>query len=109
MNDLTKLFKLLELTRSMPQSGYALLGLPKGQLSDLAQPAGQRAGVGAPCCDRTGLRYHCFFGDGSFGVGAAVRPLQRCFLAVDGRALRFMAGARGALTRADRRTKVELE
>jgi 5'-deoxynucleotidase YfbR-like HD superfamily hydrolase len=37
MEDFNRLFNLLELTRSMPQSGYALLGLPKDQLSDLAQ------------------------------------------------------------------------
>lgn len=37
MNNLTKLFKLVELTRSQPQYGYALAGIPKGELSDLAQ------------------------------------------------------------------------
>ncbi|HLC44285.1 MAG: hypothetical protein A2722_03435 [Candidatus Doudnabacteria bacterium RIFCSPHIGHO2_01_FULL_50_11] len=37
MNHLTKLFQLLELTRSQPQYGYALAGIPKDELSDLAQ------------------------------------------------------------------------
>ena len=31
------MFNLMELTRSMPQSGYALLGIQKAELSDLAQ------------------------------------------------------------------------
>jgi len=35
--DLARLFRLLELTRSQPQTGYALYGLPKLELSDLAQ------------------------------------------------------------------------
>ena len=37
MQHLSKLFKLLELTRSMPQYGYALGGIKKEELSDLAQ------------------------------------------------------------------------
>ncbi len=37
MDHLAKLFKLLEITRSQPQYGYALAGIPKGELSDLAQ------------------------------------------------------------------------
>src|SRR5579872_6043877 len=37
MNHLAKLFKLLEITRSQPQYGYALAGIPKAELSDLAQ------------------------------------------------------------------------
>ena len=37
MNKLVNLFKLLELTRSQPQYGYALAGIPKAELSDLAQ------------------------------------------------------------------------
>jgi len=37
MNHLAKLFQLLELTRSQPQYGYALAGIPKAELSDLAQ------------------------------------------------------------------------
>jgi 5'-deoxynucleotidase YfbR-like HD superfamily hydrolase len=37
MEHLTKLFRLLEITRSQPQYGYALAGIPKGELSDLAQ------------------------------------------------------------------------
>lgn len=37
MEHLTKLFKLIELTRSQPQYGYALAGIPKQDLSDLAQ------------------------------------------------------------------------
>ena len=36
MKHLTKLFKLLELTRSQPQSGYALAGIPLEDLSSLA-------------------------------------------------------------------------
>lgn len=36
MQHLTKLFKLIELTRSQPQYGYALTGIPKHDLSDLA-------------------------------------------------------------------------
>lgn len=37
MNNLPRLFKLMELTRSMPQYGYVLGGMKKEQLSDLAQ------------------------------------------------------------------------
>jgi len=37
MENFSRLFKLLETTRSMPQTGYALVGIEKGQLSDLAQ------------------------------------------------------------------------
>lgn len=37
MEHLTKLFKLIELTRSQPQYGYALAGIAKQDLSDLAQ------------------------------------------------------------------------
>ena len=37
MQHLTKLFKLIELTRSQPQYGYALAGIAKQDLSDLAQ------------------------------------------------------------------------
>ncbi|MBI4050758.1 MAG: HD domain-containing protein [Candidatus Doudnabacteria bacterium] len=37
MQHLTKLFKLIELTRSQPQTGYALAGIAKQDLSDLAQ------------------------------------------------------------------------
>ncbi len=37
MQHLAKLFKLIELTRSQPQSGYALAGIAKQDLSDLAQ------------------------------------------------------------------------
>lgn len=37
MDHLAKLFKLLEITRSQPQYGYALAGIPKAELSDLAQ------------------------------------------------------------------------
>lgn len=37
MENLTSLFKLAELTRSQPQYGYALAGIKKGDLSDLAQ------------------------------------------------------------------------
>ncbi len=37
MQHLAKLFKLLEITRSQPQYGYALAGIPKAELSDLAQ------------------------------------------------------------------------
>ena len=33
----TKLFRLLELTRNMPQYGYVLAGISKNELSDLAQ------------------------------------------------------------------------
>ncbi len=36
MQHLTKLFKLIELTRSQPQYGYALTGISKHDLSDLA-------------------------------------------------------------------------
>lgn len=37
MAQLTKLFRLLEITRSQPQTGYALAGISKLELSDLAQ------------------------------------------------------------------------
>jgi len=37
MKNLTKLFRLVEITRSQPQYGYALSEIPKGDLSDLAQ------------------------------------------------------------------------
>lgn len=37
MNKLTELFRLIELTRAQPQYGYALAGIPKDELSDLAQ------------------------------------------------------------------------
>lgn len=37
MEHLTKLFKLLELTRSQPQTGYALSGISQGDLSNLAE------------------------------------------------------------------------
>jgi len=37
MDNLVKLFRLVELTRSQPQYGYALAGIPKDELSDLAQ------------------------------------------------------------------------
>lgn len=37
MNKLTELFRLIELTRAQPQYGYALAGIPKAELSDLAQ------------------------------------------------------------------------
>ncbi|MCL5009208.1 MAG: HD domain-containing protein [Patescibacteria group bacterium] len=37
MNKLTELFRLIELARSQPQYGYALAGIPKDELSDLAQ------------------------------------------------------------------------
>ncbi len=37
MNHLTKLFCLLQITRSQPQYGYALAGIKKQDLSDLAQ------------------------------------------------------------------------
>ncbi len=37
MKHLTKLFTLLEITRSQPQYGYALAGIKKDDLSDLAQ------------------------------------------------------------------------
>lgn len=37
MHKLTELFRLIELTRSQPQYGYALAGIPKDELSDLAQ------------------------------------------------------------------------
>lgn len=37
MEHLTKLFKLLQITRSQPQYGYALAGIQKHELSDLAQ------------------------------------------------------------------------
>ncbi|MEX2054624.1 MAG: HD domain-containing protein [Candidatus Andersenbacteria bacterium] len=36
MQYLTRLFKLIELTRSQPQTGYSLAGIPKTELSDLA-------------------------------------------------------------------------
>ncbi len=36
MKELIDLFRLIELTRSQPQSGYALSGIPKSELSDLA-------------------------------------------------------------------------
>ena len=37
MEHLTKLFKILELTRSQPQYGYALAGIKKDDLSNLAE------------------------------------------------------------------------
>ncbi len=37
MQHLTKLFQLVELTRSQPQYGYIFAGIPKEDLSDLAQ------------------------------------------------------------------------
>ncbi|MCL5666751.1 MAG: HD domain-containing protein [Patescibacteria group bacterium] len=37
MENLSKLFKLMELTRAQPQYGYALAGIRKQDLSDLAQ------------------------------------------------------------------------
>lgn len=37
MKNLTKLFKFLEITRAQPQYGYVLAGIPKTELSDLAQ------------------------------------------------------------------------
>lgn len=37
MNTATQLFKLIQITRSQPQYGYALAGIPKHELSDLAQ------------------------------------------------------------------------
>lgn len=37
MTNLVKLFRLAELMRSQPQYGYALAGIPKDELSDLAQ------------------------------------------------------------------------
>ncbi len=37
MKHLTKLFKLLELTRAQPQYGYVAAGISKSELSDLAQ------------------------------------------------------------------------
>lgn len=37
MKQFTRLIRLLEITRSQPQYGYALSGIPKGELSDLAQ------------------------------------------------------------------------
>jgi len=37
MDNLTKLFKLVELTRFQPQYGYALAGIPKEELSNLAE------------------------------------------------------------------------
>jgi len=37
MQHLTKLFQLIELTRSQPQYGYIFAGIPKEDLSDLAQ------------------------------------------------------------------------
>lgn len=37
MEHLTRLFKLVELTRSQPQSGYALSGIPADELSNLAE------------------------------------------------------------------------
>jgi 5'-deoxynucleotidase YfbR-like HD superfamily hydrolase len=37
MNSLTTLFRLLEVTRAQTQYGYALSGVPKADLSDLAQ------------------------------------------------------------------------
>ncbi len=37
MQNLTKLFRLIEITRSQPQYGYALAEIPKQDLSDLAQ------------------------------------------------------------------------
>lgn len=37
MNNFAKLFKLIEITRSQPQYGYALAGIKKDDLSDLAQ------------------------------------------------------------------------
>lgn len=36
-HDLFSLFELLQLMRSQPMYGYALTGLPKGELSDLTQ------------------------------------------------------------------------
>lgn len=37
MDHLVKLFKLMQFTRSMPQTGYVLAGVKKNELSDLAQ------------------------------------------------------------------------
>lgn len=37
MKNLTKLFRLLEITRAQPQYGYVLAEIPKSDLSDLAQ------------------------------------------------------------------------
>ena len=37
MQNLTKLFRLLEITRAHPQYGYTLAEIPKGEISDLAQ------------------------------------------------------------------------
>lgn len=37
MEDLIKVFKMLELTRNQPQYGYALAGISKSEQSDLAQ------------------------------------------------------------------------
>jgi len=37
MNHLTNLFKLMELTRSQPQYGYALAGIQQDELSNLAE------------------------------------------------------------------------
>jgi len=37
MEHLTNLFKLMELTRSQPQYGYALAGIPQDELSNLAE------------------------------------------------------------------------
>lgn len=37
MNHLTKLFKIIEITRNQPQYGYNLSGIQKSDLSDLAQ------------------------------------------------------------------------
>ena len=37
MDHLTSLFKLMELTRSQPQYGYALAGIQQDELSNLAE------------------------------------------------------------------------
>jgi 5'-deoxynucleotidase YfbR-like HD superfamily hydrolase len=37
MNNLTKLFRLIETSRAQPQYGYVLAEIPKSELSDLAQ------------------------------------------------------------------------
>ena len=37
MEHLTKLFKLVELTRSQPQTGYVLAGIKTDELSNLAE------------------------------------------------------------------------
>ena len=37
MKHLTNLFKLMELTRSQPQYGYALAGIQQDELSNLAE------------------------------------------------------------------------